>query len=238
MGLTVSTPQAVVGTLAAPSFWDTSQTHRYNWGVAELAADRTIFLPLLTGNDEVVFKDFPQTLTQKTLTSATLNGGTIDTAAITGSTLTGCTYVSPTLSSPTLSGTVTFTGSSARNTGNARVQPFSDIANVQTTDATVTSLFTWTILDEAGTKVIAEVVGCRSTGAEVAGYARQALFKRDGGTVSLIGAVQDGFTGESVSTWDCTIDNSTSTGRVRVTGVAAVTIDWGGVINRIETNHA
>jgi hypothetical protein len=46
------------------------------------------------------------------------------------------------------------------------------------------------------------------------------------------------FTDEEVGTWDCTIDNSTSTGRVRVTGVAAVTIDWGGVINRIEVNHA
>jgi hypothetical protein len=42
--------------------------------VAELTADRTVTLPLLTGNDEVVFKDHTQTLTHKTLTSPTLAG--------------------------------------------------------------------------------------------------------------------------------------------------------------------
>ena len=35
--------------------------------VAELTADRTVTIPLLTGNDEVVFKDHTQTLTHKTI---------------------------------------------------------------------------------------------------------------------------------------------------------------------------
>jgi hypothetical protein len=48
---------------------DTSADHQYILAVSDLAADRTVTLPLLTGNDEFVFKDFAQTLTNKTLTA-------------------------------------------------------------------------------------------------------------------------------------------------------------------------
>jgi hypothetical protein len=193
--------------LTTPQINDTSSDHQYIFSVSELSADRTVNLPLLTSNDAFVFEAHTQTLTNKTLTS------------------------------PTLGGTITFSSTSMQATGNARARTYSDIANVQTTDATVTSLFTWTILDEAATMVTAEVAGCRSTGAETATYVRKIRFKRDGGTVSA-GTVDTSFTSEETSTWDCTIDNSTSTGRVRVTGVAAVTIDWGGVISRLEVSHA
>lgn len=193
--------------LATPQIHDASETHQYVFVVNELSADRNVTLPLLTGDDTFVFEAHTQTLTNKTLTS------------------------------PTLGGTVTFSATSMQATGNSRAQAFSDIASVQTTDATVTSLFTWTIRDEACTKVVAEVCGDRSTGAETAAYVRQARIKRDGGTVT-VGTVDTPFTSEETSTWDCTIDNSTSTGRIRVTGVAAVTIDWGGIISRLEVNHA
>ncbi len=49
---------------------DTSLDHDYILGVSELTADRTITLPLLTANDEFVFKDFIQTLTNKTINTA------------------------------------------------------------------------------------------------------------------------------------------------------------------------
>jgi hypothetical protein len=66
--------------LTTPQINDTSANHQYVFAVNELTADRTVTLPLLTGNDEFVFKDFTQTLTNKTLTapvfatSADLNG--------------------------------------------------------------------------------------------------------------------------------------------------------------------
>lgn len=60
--------------LTTPQINDTSADHQYVFAVSELAADRTVTLPLLTGNDEFVFKDHTQTLTNKTLTSATLTG--------------------------------------------------------------------------------------------------------------------------------------------------------------------
>ena len=61
--------------LFAPRIQDTSSDHRYIFGVSELAADRTVTLPLLGANDTFVFQAFAQTLTNKTLTDPTLNVG-------------------------------------------------------------------------------------------------------------------------------------------------------------------
>ena len=55
--------------LKTPQIQDTSSDHQYVFAVSELAADRTVTLPLLTGDDEFVFKDHTQTLNAKTLTS-------------------------------------------------------------------------------------------------------------------------------------------------------------------------
>jgi len=62
--------QVFTGTITLPKtteIQDTSADHQYVLAVNELTADRTITLPLLTGNDEFVFKDHAQTLTNKTL---------------------------------------------------------------------------------------------------------------------------------------------------------------------------
>ena len=56
-------------TLPAVEIQDTSADHQYVLAVSELTADRTVTLPLLTGNDEFVFKDHAQTLTNKTLST-------------------------------------------------------------------------------------------------------------------------------------------------------------------------
>jgi len=60
--------------LDLPQINDASDDHQYVFAVSELAADRTVTLPLLVGDDEFVFKDHTQTLANKTLTSATLTG--------------------------------------------------------------------------------------------------------------------------------------------------------------------
>ena len=67
-------------TLTLPQINDTSLDHQYIFSVSELSADRTVILPLLTGNDEFVFKDFIQTLTNKTLTSPKIGTGIYDTS--------------------------------------------------------------------------------------------------------------------------------------------------------------
>ena len=58
--------------LTTPQIEDTSSDHQYVFAVSELAADRTVTLPLLAADDEFVFADHTQTLTNKTLTAATL----------------------------------------------------------------------------------------------------------------------------------------------------------------------
>ncbi len=87
----------------APQINDTSADHQYVFGVSELAADRTVTLPLLTGADTFVFQSHTQTLSNKTLTSPTVTGaptaagatwtdlGAVTTADINGGTIDGTT---------------------------------------------------------------------------------------------------------------------------------------------------
>jgi hypothetical protein len=49
---------------------DTTKDHQYILGVSELTLDRTVTLPLLTGNDTFVFEAHAQTLTNKTINTA------------------------------------------------------------------------------------------------------------------------------------------------------------------------
>jgi len=62
---TVTLPKAV-------NIKDTSADHEYQLGVSELAANRTVTLPLLTGNDTFMFKDFHKA------SSSEINTGTED----------------------------------------------------------------------------------------------------------------------------------------------------------------
>ena len=57
-------------TLTLPKINDTSSDHTYNFAVSELTANRTITLPLLTGNDTFAFVGQTQTFTNKTFTDA------------------------------------------------------------------------------------------------------------------------------------------------------------------------
>ena len=66
--------------LTTPQINDTSADHQYIFAVNELAADRTVTLPLLTGNDEFTFNAHTQTLTNKTLTSPAITTPDITTS--------------------------------------------------------------------------------------------------------------------------------------------------------------
>ena len=57
-------------TLTTPQINDTSANHQYMFAVSELAADRTVTLPLLAGNDEFTFNGHSQTLTNKTINAS------------------------------------------------------------------------------------------------------------------------------------------------------------------------
>ena len=80
-----STRLIVLGQLR---LYDSALDHLYIFSVANLAADRTLSLPLLTGNDTFVFQDHTQTLTNKTLDATNsiiataINSGTLDNARL------------------------------------------------------------------------------------------------------------------------------------------------------------
>jgi hypothetical protein len=110
--------------LTLPQINDTSADHQYVFAVSELAADRTVTLPLLAGNDTFVFADFTQTLTNKTvnLTSNTLSGtiAQFNTALSDGdfATLAGSeTLTNKTLTSPIITTSPTAAGATWTNLG-------------------------------------------------------------------------------------------------------------------------
>ena len=63
---TLTNKTLISSVLTTPQINDASSDHQYVLGVEELAANREISLPLLTGDDQFVFRDHAQTLTNKT----------------------------------------------------------------------------------------------------------------------------------------------------------------------------
>lgn len=98
-------------------------------------------------------------------------------------------------------------------------------ATVQTTDTTETTLDSFTLVDETVVEVFAWIMGLVN-GGNAAGYRVTAVAKRvAAGGAALIGGVEV-FLREDDGNWAATLDVSGNDVRVRVTGVAATTIDW------------
>lgn len=108
-------------------------------------------------------------------------------------------------------------------------------ATVSTTDATVTSLFVLTVPSGVSVTIKAKVTARRTGGSsgsagDSAGYERIATVADISGTATLIGSVSPPHTAESQAGWDCTIDVTGATARVRVTGAASNNVNWAGKI--------
>lgn len=112
--------------------------------------------------------------------------------------------------------------------------PSKAYASVQTTDATVTTLMSKTLAEGKAYIIIANIIG-KQADTNRASYVRRAcVYRPAAGSATLQGSVQDELTVESDASWDCTIDVSGNDVRVRITGVAATTIDWKGSLEFIE----
>lgn len=67
-GLTINSGVSIDSpVLTTPQINDTSSDHQYIFAASELAADRTVTLPLLSGDDEFVFASHAKTLQNKTI---------------------------------------------------------------------------------------------------------------------------------------------------------------------------
>lgn len=141
--------------VTTPQINDTTADHQYVFAASELTADRTVTLPLLTGNDEFVFKDHTQTLTNKTLTTPTISSPNISTAindangaevikiTATGSATNEITVANSAGSAPTISATGTSTNIdldlSGKGTGAVVVNKLSHDTQTLTANGTASS---------------------------------------------------------------------------------------------------
>jgi hypothetical protein len=112
------------------------------------------------------------------------------------------------------------------------------IAIVTTTDATVTTILSITLAATECLLIVADTVAQRTdTTADVAGYTRRAVVRREAaGAASLVSTVDTiGLDKESAGsvTWDATIDVSGNDVRVRVMGQAAKTVNWRTLVQTV-----
>lgn len=144
------------------------------------------------------------------------------------------TLTNKTLTSPEIGGTPTVSGASASTTNDAKgteknVHP----VNVETTNATVTTLDSFTLASGAAVAATWLVTAVKSDLSQAAAYSCSALFVNSAGSVSQVGSTTTTAIGESDAAWDATIDNSTTTIRLRVTGKAATTVRWTAILTSL-----
>lgn len=116
------------------------------------------------------------------------------------------------------------------STDNTAIKPYTSRAGTQwrTDDATqVTGLLIPTRSDHSYFITVKVLATETDDFDEIGTYWRQAAFKNDGGTLSLVGSVRTVVTdNESTAGWDVTLDASGTDIRVRLTGAAATNISW------------
>jgi len=118
-------------------------------------------------------------------------------------------------------------GATANGTGQV-----TQSAEVATTDATVTSLWTLTTVSDTIYQVRATVIATETTDHdEAASYELIATFKNDGGTLTQVGTTTVAHSAEDTAGWDAVFDVSAGDIRVRVTGAAATNVSWHGIVN-------
>jgi len=100
--------------LTTPQINDSAADHQYVFAVGNLAADRTVTLPVLTGNDTLVFEAHTQTLTNKTISGGDNTFSAVPTTALTGTAF--AVTDGTTSSNIATGGTVTFTATANETT--------------------------------------------------------------------------------------------------------------------------
>jgi hypothetical protein len=109
--------------------------------------------------------------------------------------------------------------------------------SIKTTDATPFTILSWTPADDSVEHFEAQVVGLTQNASKAAGYKIVGTARRNDGTTALVGSVVID-TQETTAGWDATIDASSPSLRVRVTGEAATTILWSVIVRRRRQSYA
>jgi hypothetical protein len=106
--------------------------------------------------------------------------------------------------------------------------------NVQTTDATVTTLDSFTLASNTAVTWTAMVSAIKSDKSQAAGFSISAVFRNNAGTISQVGTTTSTQLAADDASWAATMDFSGTTVRLRITGKAATTIQWSAISTRLE----
>lgn len=110
----------------------------------------------------------------------------------------------------------------------------SSLHTVYTTDATTTTIASILIPNSATVLLDVQVVANQDSNNNSACYHRRGLYAYQGGTTVLVGSLQTiGTDVEDNAAWDCTLDISGSSVRVRVTG-SATDINWIAEVRKLQ----
>ena len=111
-------------------------------------------------------------------------------------------------------------------------------AEVQTTDATVTTIDSITLLNENTYHAEVMIAGVKSDGSQRASYHLAAtVYRTSAGNATIQGTVSTLHTSESDATWNATFTVSGNDLRVSVTGKDATTVEWGCTLKYINMSN-
>lgn len=113
-----------------------------------------------------------------------------------------------------------------------------DASEVQTTNATTTTLQGVGLLDENTYHFNVYIIGVKSDGTDRASYILDfTAYRTGGGNATLQGAIVATYTSESNAAWNATAIVSSTNIVLRVTGAAATTIEWGATVKYINMSN-
>jgi hypothetical protein len=132
-------------------------------------------------------------------------------------------------------GAQTYAGSSYTSTADAKgTAAHREPVSVKTTDATPTTIDSFTLASNTAVAITALVTAIKSDGSQAGSWSVTACFRNNAGVVAQVGTTTSISIGVDDAAWTATADNATTTIRVRVTGKAATTIRWTVVYTRLE----
>lgn len=180
----------------------------------------------------------PLAIQAQNATGTTATGGALILTSGTGTSAPGLVYLrTGGVDRITISPTAwTITPTLLHRTGNANCKEHEDYSSFQTTTGTQAVAYTWTLLSNAATHIDVVITAINSTKTAGATFKRSADFRNNAGTATQINSTVDGGSNvDSGLTWTATIDRSSATARILVTGAASTTIRWGIYISVLET---
>jgi hypothetical protein len=178
------------------------------------------------------------TLRSQSATGSGSNGGSLVLTSGTGTTIAGSVKIQTgavdrIVITPV---SVSIVPTQILRTGNTNCRVWEDYTSTPTSNASSTVAYSFNIANNATTHLDVVITATLNSNTQGGSFKRSADFRNNSGTAAQINATQDGGSNlDAGLTWTATIDRSSTTARVLVTGAAGTTIRWGVYVSVMET---